>query len=152
MSGFEIAGVVLGGVPIIVSALKLYIEGAGAFQRWRKYTRELQSLIRNLETEQTKLQNVCERLLVNIVPETKIEDMINDPFGPLWSDEATEKKINERLWRSAKVFKDNVLDMNNAVEEMKEKLKLDGNGKVRGPKPRTRMNVAFKADTSPSTP
>jgi len=132
MSGFEIAGVVLGGVPVIVSALKLYIEGASTFQRWRFYTRELKSLIRSLETEQTKLQNVCERLLVNIVPETKIEDMINDPFGPLWGEEATAKKINERLWRSAKVFKDNVLDMKDAVEEMKRKLSLDANGKVGG--------------------
>ncbi|KAK0743627.1 hypothetical protein B0T18DRAFT_415589 [Schizothecium vesticola] len=129
MSGFEIAGVVLGGVPVIVSALKLYIDGANTFQRWRFYTRELKSLIRSLETEQTKLQNVCERLLVNIVPETKIEDMINDPFGPLWKEEASAKKINERLWRSAKVFQDNVLDMNDAVEEMKKKLNLDADGK-----------------------
>ncbi|KAK1836524.1 hypothetical protein QBC39DRAFT_272703 [Podospora conica] len=131
MSGFEIAGVVLGGVPIIVSALKLYVEGARTIQAWRRYAREVKSLIRSLETEQAKLQNVCERLLVNIVPETKIEDMINDPFGPLWREVATAKKIHARLWRSAKVFQDNVLDMNAAVEEMKKKLGLDPDGRPR---------------------
>ena len=130
MSGFEVAGIVLGSVPILVSALQLYIKGASTLQKWRFYTRELKSLIRSLETEQTKLQNVCERLLVNIVPETNIEDMINDPFGPLWKDETTARKIHERLWRSAKVFKDNVLDMNEAVEEIKEKLSLGPDGKV----------------------
>lgn len=127
MSGFEIAGVVLAGIPILVSALKLCVKSGNTY---RKYTREIQSLIRSLETEQTKLQNVCERLLVNIVPETKIEDMISDPFGPLWGEEATQKKINERLWRSAKIFKENVVDMNDAVEEMKRKLDLDADGKV----------------------
>jgi hypothetical protein len=130
MSGFEVAGVVLGGVPVIVSALKLYIEGASTLQRWRFYTRELKSLIRSLETEQTKLQNVYERLLVDIVPATKIEEMIHDPFGPLWMEEASATKIHQRLWRSAKVFHDNVLDMSDAIEEMKKKLDLDADGKV----------------------
>ena len=56
--------------------------------------------------------------------------MINDPFDPLWRDETTARKIHERLWRSAKVSKDNILDMNEAIEEIKEKLNLGLDGKV----------------------
>lgn len=56
--------------------------------------------------------------------------MINDPFGPLWRKEAAAKKIHERLWRPAKVFKDNVLEMRDAIYEMKKKLDLGPGGKA----------------------
>src|SRR4051794_4057127 len=72
MSGFEVAGVVLGSLPLVISALEHYRDGLRSIQRWRKYERELQSLVRNLETERAKLQNVCEKLLVGLVPPSRI--------------------------------------------------------------------------------
>ncbi|KAK0744889.1 hypothetical protein B0T21DRAFT_94730 [Apiosordaria backusii] len=82
MSGFEVAGIVLGSVPIVVSALQLYVKGASTINRLRFATKELKSLTRNLQTEHIKLQNVYEKLLADIVPESQIEAMINNPFGP----------------------------------------------------------------------
>lgn len=131
MSGFEIAGVVLGSLPIIISALQAYNEGVDTIQRWRRYARELKSLVRDLETEHVKLQNVCEKLLVSLVPMTRMEEMIDDPFGESWREEELYSQIRLRLWSSHKVFEDTVLDMRDAMEEMKEKLKIGKDGKVR---------------------
>jgi hypothetical protein len=131
MSGFEIAGVVLGSVPIIVAALQFYMKGASTIQKWKFYTRELKCLIRNLETEKVKLQNVCEKLLVGIAPTTQIEEMIDDPFGPLWQDREIFGKVRLRLWRSFKIFEETIKDMNEVVEEIKEKLNIGPEGKVR---------------------
>ncbi|KAJ4176730.1 hypothetical protein NW759_017507, partial [Fusarium solani] len=64
MSGFEIAGIVLGSIPLVISTLENYSAGLSTLQAMRKYRRELQSLIRDLETERIKLQNVCEKLLI----------------------------------------------------------------------------------------
>lgn len=64
MSGFEVAEVVLGSSPFVISALEHYRDGLRAIRRWRKYEGELQSLIRNIETERAKLQDICEKLLV----------------------------------------------------------------------------------------
>ena len=125
MSGFEIAGAVLGSIPIVVSALENYKNGVRVIQRYRRYERELQSLIRNRETERVKLQNVCEKLLDGIVPPSRIDAMVENPGGDLWLKEETQKEIRARLWKSWDVFQWTLSDIQTATEEINEKL---GNG------------------------
>ncbi|KAK0631463.1 hypothetical protein B0T14DRAFT_559256 [Immersiella caudata] len=124
MSGFEAAGIVLGSLPLVISSLEHYRDGLRTIQRWRKYERELQSLVRNLETERAKLQNVCEKLLVGLVPPSRIEAMVNNPMGDLWQESNTQKKIRARLWRSWAVFEDTTRSMQSAIEELMEKLRV----------------------------
>ncbi|KAJ6790295.1 hypothetical protein PWT90_09961 [Aphanocladium album] len=92
MSGFEIAGIVLGTIPLVISALEHYHDGVSAIQRWRRYQRERQHLARILKTEQIKLQNICEELLKGLVPDSQIERMIKDPFGLQWHDSQIRSK------------------------------------------------------------
>ena len=130
MSGFEVAGIVLGSIPLLISALEHYGEGLSTIQRWRKYERELKTLIRNLKTEQVKLQNVCEKLLVGLVPTSDIEAMIESPFGELWRQEVIEKKIRARLWKSPAVFKDTITDVSTAINELKREIDSQRDGNV----------------------
>jgi hypothetical protein len=131
MSGFDVVGVVLGSLPLIISALEHYMDGVRTIQKWRQYIRELRSLIRNLDTERAKFQNICETLLLGIVPSSQIERMIDDPFGPLWLESEVSKKLRVRLWRSFKTFEETVMDMKEAIEEMGRRLDLGPDGKVR---------------------
>ncbi|KAF4971403.1 hypothetical protein FZEAL_9854 [Fusarium zealandicum] len=107
MSGFEIAGVVLGSIPLLVSTLENYKNG---------------SLIRNLDTERVKLQNVCEKLLDGLVPPSRIDTMVENPHGALWTEKETQKKIRARLWRSWDVFERTLKDIQSAIGEIYEKL------------------------------
>ena len=122
MSGFEVAGAVLGSIPLAISALEHYRDGLRAVQRWRKYERELQSMIRNLETEKARLQNVCEKLLVGLVPPSRIEAMVDDPTCHLWLEKETQKRIRARLWRSWSVFEETTQNMQTAIKELIGKL------------------------------
>ncbi|KAL5607175.1 hypothetical protein FOBRF1_007672 [Fusarium oxysporum] len=130
MSGFEVAGIVLGSIPIVVSALQCYMNGLGTLQNFRSYKRILRSLILTLKTEHVNLQNICEKLLTGIAPQTRIEEMIRDPFGDLWREEEIFNKLRLRLWSSLQVFDDRVQDMREAIEEMMEKLNIGPDGKV----------------------
>ncbi|RKK74432.1 hypothetical protein BFJ69_g8538 [Fusarium oxysporum] len=130
MSGFEVAGIVLGSIPIVVSALQCYMNGLGTLQNFRSYKRILRSLILTLKTEHVNLQNICEKLLTGIAPQTRIEEMIRDPFGDLWREEEIFNKLRLRLWSSLQVFDDRVQDMREAIEEMIEKLNIGPDGKV----------------------
>ncbi|EWG41497.1 hypothetical protein FVEG_03600 [Fusarium verticillioides 7600] len=130
MSGFEVAGIVLGSIPIVVSALQCYMNGLGTLQNFRSYKRILKSLILTLKTEHVNLQNICEKLLTGIAPQTRIEEMIRDPFGDLWREEEILNKLRLRLWSSLQVFDDRVQDMREAIEEMMEKLNVGTDGKV----------------------
>ncbi|KAK3314878.1 hypothetical protein B0H66DRAFT_563859 [Apodospora peruviana] len=128
MSGFEVAGVVLGSLPILVGALELYMKGAGTMQKWRFYKRELKSLIRTIETEEVKLKNVYEKLLWGIAPAVQIEKMIDDPFGNLWKEKEIYGRVRLRLSNSFHIFEKRVLDMRDAVDEIKEKLGIQTEG------------------------
>ncbi|KAJ4266014.1 hypothetical protein NW762_003987 [Fusarium torreyae] len=130
MSGFEVAGIVLGSIPIVVSALEFYMKGLGTLQNFRSYKRILKSLILALKTEHVNLQNICEKLLVGIAPQTRIEEMIRDPFGKLWKETEIFNRLRLRLWTSLQVFDERVHDMREAIEEMMEKLNCGPNSTV----------------------
>lgn len=127
MSGFEIAGVVLGSIPLIVSTLENYKTGVRTIQRWRRYGKELQSLIRNLETERAKLQNVCEKLLDGVVRPSQIDSMVGDPYGPLWLEESIQKEIRVRLWRDWDAFERTLKDIQESIKEIEERLEVGAN-------------------------
>ena len=49
------------------------------------------------------------------MPQKDIEPMLQDPFGPLWYAEETNKKIRRRLWNSYDPFAKTVLEIKEAL-------------------------------------
>lgn len=130
MSGLEVIGVVLGSIPLIISALEHYRDGATAIKRFRRYDREKQSVVRNLKTERVKMQNVCEKLLEDLVAKSQIQAMTQNPFGQLWQEDSIKRKIRERLEESIEVFESIVVDIKDAILEMMKRLGLDSGENV----------------------
>ncbi|OBR06237.1 hypothetical protein CH63R_10357 [Colletotrichum higginsianum IMI 349063] len=124
MSGLEVAGIVLGSIPLIISALEHYKQGESIIKIWRNHERELKRLIRNLKIERVRLQNVLERLLIGIVPSNHIERMIAEPFGPAWHLEDVQRKIQTRLWTSSGVFEEILGDLDAAIQDMMRRFGL----------------------------
>lgn len=121
MSGFEVAGIVLGSIPIIVTAIEAYIN----FMRdWGKVTAELKSLNRQLTTERAKLYNVLDQLLGNMVPQRDIEPMLQNPMGPLWQAKETNDKIRRLLQDSYTPFEETVLEIQDILEDIMRRLKV----------------------------
>ncbi|TVY63087.1 hypothetical protein Focb16_v015222 [Fusarium oxysporum f. sp. cubense] len=132
MSGLEVAGIVLSSIPLLIIALEKYTEGLSTLHRWRKYKRELQSLIRNLETERIKLQNFCEKLLLDLVPHYNIEALIDNPMGDLWREEETLKKVQFRLGKGFKVFQDTANDLRATLCDIGRLIDSQGEGMFPG--------------------
>lgn len=122
MSGFEVAGIVLGSIPLIVSTLENYYDGVRTIQRWRKASTVLLILINDLDNERLRLQNICEKLLNGLVPSRQIDAMVESPMGELWLEKDTQQKIRARLWRSWDVFEKRMVSIQQATEEIKLRL------------------------------
>ncbi|KAF4339308.1 hypothetical protein FBEOM_6722 [Fusarium beomiforme] len=121
MSGFEIAGIVLGSIPLIISALEAYSK----FMRdWGKIPSELRSLHRQLSTEQIKLRNVCQLLITDVVPQQDIEEMLANPFGPLWKVKQTNDKIRKRLWDAYNPFQNTVAEIRETLDNIMGRLRV----------------------------
>ncbi|PNP86064.1 hypothetical protein FNYG_01120 [Fusarium nygamai] len=130
MSGFEVAGIVLGSIPMVVSALECYMNGLNTLQKFRCSKRILKTLILNLNTEHKILQNTCEKLLTGIAPQTHIDEMIREPFGVLWRKEEVFNGLRLRLWSSLQVFHDQIQNIREAIEELMEKLNIGKDGET----------------------
>ncbi|KAI1842251.1 hypothetical protein JX265_006878 [Neoarthrinium moseri] len=131
MSGFEVLGVVLGTLPLVISALEHYQEGLHTIRRWRSFEAELQSLKRKLGNENAIFINTCQQLLSGVVGSVAHEKLVDEPFGELWSNPEMRDEIALRLDHVYEPFQATVVAMNVALGEIKAKLGLDEHGKVR---------------------
>ncbi|GAW20587.1 hypothetical protein ANO14919_100950 [Xylariales sp. No.14919] len=130
MAGIEIAGLILGAIPLVITGLEHYSGGKSTLGRYRRYKAELKILVNILETEEARLLNICEKLLVGVVPPWKIEDMIKHPLGHMWKDDEIQKRMRFRLWRSYAVFEKTANDVHDAIREMETRLGLQPDGKI----------------------
>ncbi|KAI0869698.1 hypothetical protein GGS24DRAFT_146552 [Hypoxylon argillaceum] len=124
MSGFEVVGVVLGTIPLLISALEHYERGIKTIQIMRRRAKVMHSLATALSTEQTILRNTCETLLGGIIDPKDMKPLLAEPFGPLWQDPDTKALVERRLDHTLKDFEALVHSMNEAVEEIRSKLRL----------------------------
>jgi hypothetical protein len=76
MSGFEGVGVVLGVLPLVISALQSYSYGVQTIRRMLRYKWELDTLITTLETEEVLFRNTCEVLLDGIDGPVEMEELL----------------------------------------------------------------------------
>lgn len=122
----EAAGLVLGVIPLAIKALDTYRDVLSTIKNVK---RDLEYMTRDLKTEHQILQNTCEILLRGIAPDSVLDDMIEDPFGPAWKQ--YEGEVRLRLWRSADVFQERIMEMRQAAMDLRQRLAIDSNGKVR---------------------
>jgi hypothetical protein len=122
MSGFEVVGVVLGSLPLLISAVDTYMDllRAGGMPPI-----ELGSIHRQLATERAKLYNVCEQLLGAIVLQYNIEPILQDPTGPLWRTKKLNDKNRRALGDSYAPFETTVFEIKDAIDSITRRLQLE---------------------------
>ncbi|KAF4966701.1 hypothetical protein FSARC_5645 [Fusarium sarcochroum] len=117
----EVAGLVLGAIPIASEGLKTVKKGFIKLRKWRRYEMEIDSIVSKLETQQTRLQDVCDKLLNDLVPQSRIERLIKNPLS--FRDEPNlERKLTLRLWRGYFIFETTVKEIKAAVDQIREKV------------------------------
>lgn len=127
MSGLEVAGVVLGALPLVISALEHYAKGVDSIKRYHKYRIQLQSLIDAIKTQQVIFADTLEQLLTGIVRIEEMSTFIENPR----SRPDVDLRLKRRLRDSYEVYFANVKGMKNALAMMMERLVLGPDGKVR---------------------
>jgi hypothetical protein len=129
MSGLEVAGVVLGSLPLVISALEHYANGIQTAKRYWRYKSELRSLILQIDTERGIFINTLEQLLQGIVRIEHMKEFLSSPGGKVWQD--AEGQLKDRLRSAYDIYFGNVEGMARSLERMREKLALDPDGKAR---------------------
>lgn len=143
MSGFEVAGVVLASLPLIVTAIEHYADLVQTIKSAMKYKIELRNLKHSLDAEFILFLDTLECLLDGLIPAIQLEELLKDPASTLWQDDTLNERLQDRLGRSYGAFTYCVNDMKAAIKEFIKRLDLDDQGKVRWTE-RTGLRLAFK--------
>ncbi|KAH6625409.1 hypothetical protein C7974DRAFT_200955 [Boeremia exigua] len=129
MSGLEVAGVVLGALPLIISAMEHYANGVNTAKRYWRYKTELRMLILQINTERGILVNTVEQLLTGIVRIEQMTDFVASAGAQAWREAGFDSKLRDRLRGSYEIYVENVRGMEMALRRMMLKLALDPEGK-----------------------
>src|ERR1700743_3522710 len=100
MSGIEITGLVLGAIPLVISALEHYEDIIGPAKAFVKFQGELDRAIRELRNQHTLFEQSIEVLLRPITTDQELSEMIDNTQSKLWQDVTIEEELRSHLGKA----------------------------------------------------
>jgi len=113
MSGIEIAGLVLGALPLVISGLQWYQdEGLSTARDWWRFRKNFNSFLVDVAIQQKTFTFHIESLLAQIVvSEDQLQALLSDPGNAEWEDPGLAKRLRER-------FPDTYILITNALQNL----------------------------------
>ena len=129
MSGLEIAGLVLGALPLAIEVLDRYSEVADRIDVFFKIKAEYDEWHRRLEFNHLLFKRNVEELLLplmvdDITKEDNIPKLMKDPFGSWWTEPEMAHLLQERLRDGYKVYMGCIQDIEQVMEDIVRELAL----------------------------
>ena len=129
MSGIEVAGLVLGGFPLLISAAEHYREGFEPLVKWKRFRTDFIGFIDAVDIEKQLFVNTIERFLMTAdisQEQLKAFMTIRDYDG--WQRDDIAEVLRSRLGPFP-AFLSTINQMHGLIEELKSVLLLK-NGNV----------------------
>ncbi|KAK7425123.1 hypothetical protein QQX98_000037 [Neonectria punicea] len=126
MSGIEVAGLVLGAFPLLITALEHYRDVAEASKVFWKIKREYKRWVHDLKICELAFERNLEFLLLPlIVDDDEVQGLLKDPGGHKWQDPELEVRLKERLLKSYHLYLESIGWIREIIEQIKEELGVD---------------------------
>ena len=137
MSGFEIAGVVLGAIPI---AIELYDVYRTRSESVFKYAEVMRKFVRTLHTAHSRLRNCLEKLLHGRVDDAMFSELLDTPKTTAWSDSEVEKQLRDVLQQSYFGYIETLIAIRHSLRKLEVLVGLHESGS------KVRRNLWVKTD------
>ncbi|KAL1392314.1 hypothetical protein HDK64DRAFT_263719 [Phyllosticta capitalensis] len=130
MSGIEIAGLVLGALPLLITAIEEY---SRLYEDFKAEAQTLENLRYTLEAEHLSYRYVCADLLDGIVPKHEIVRLIGSGLEqmPEWNSPTLESRLQKKLAHVYERFIGLIKVMDTTIKRFAEELNLDQKFKIR---------------------
>jgi hypothetical protein len=126
----EIAGLVLGAIPLLISALEHYetfVEPTVAFFQWRG---QLPKVTRRLWMGHTAYEQNVRLLLAQALSSEHLDRMVNDPHGDDWKDVWLVKDLEEKLGHAYQPTMSTIREIADIMVSVAAGLNIEGSDKV----------------------
>lgn len=126
MSGFEVAGLVLGAFPLAISALEKYREVATRLGLFRHIRLQYKKCRDDLEFHRLVFKrNLRHLLLPLVVDDDRIEALLADPGGDSWKEPMVADLLEKRLQDSFELYIEYIEGMDCVMKEIHKELAFD---------------------------
>ncbi|KAF2118797.1 hypothetical protein BDV96DRAFT_568475 [Lophiotrema nucula] len=126
MAGLEVAGVVLGSVPLVISALEHYREGVAVMKNMRDYEIVFDDIRTQFGASMGIYLNSCYQLLAPLnLPDKQLNELLEQRKNTAWADSDLQKSIEGRLGRDYNIFLLLMEKLNKRILLFCRKLKLN---------------------------
>lgn len=103
----EVAGIVIGLVPIVLKCLKSYRSTRERLESFRDYTRVISEIQLRLSLARASFRHSCQLLLENVVDVAhERSDMVKDPQHKMWQEESLDRRFRDTLGHEYEIFED----------------------------------------------
>ena len=153
MSGIEIAGILLGSFPLLISALENYRETAEVLEDWWQIKKEYKKCKNEIKVQELAFESNLERFLLPlVVDDDEISSLLAEPGGSGWKDPVLEDKLRSRLPKSYDLFLDTINDIHGIMNGLKEELGLSREAFQKGLEPQNEKVSLLNPNESSSNP
>jgi hypothetical protein len=122
MSVLEVAGVVLGVMPMLQISLEDFNE---RFRILVKYRQIIANIARKLDLEHAQFQSTCEKLLSPLVDEDRLAELLANPKASKWKDPILEDNLKENLGpKKYNLYMGTVKELANSIISLQDDLGL----------------------------
>ncbi|KAH8725263.1 hypothetical protein GQ44DRAFT_616408 [Phaeosphaeriaceae sp. PMI808] len=126
MSGVEVAGLVLGCLPLIIQGIESYNEGLDPIKSFVRWERELPQFIRKLRNQHVHYAQTMRILLEPITSDVELAEMMANPGSTqLWKGRYMTEKLKEKLQDSYQAYQGTIVDIERITKKIASKLDLD---------------------------
>lgn len=97
MSGFEIAGIVLGAWPLLEQGLEFYKKRSKEIVH---HEESMNDLILDLHRQHLRFRSSCERALVSLVKDSELKILLDNPHEKQWKimlDAGLDDKLRQKF-------------------------------------------------------
>ncbi|KAH7086083.1 hypothetical protein BKA63DRAFT_32446 [Paraphoma chrysanthemicola] len=126
MSGLEIAGVLLGAFPLIVTSVEHWRDVAKVGGYFWRVKQEYIACRREVQFHELLYKRNLKELLLPILHDVgDMTQLLSDPGGKGWSEEGLQDRLTNRLQESYALYMEIVNEMNEAAQKLKQELVID---------------------------
>lgn len=111
-----VVGLVLGVLPLLVSAAEYYENVYRPFSRYRGFEPELKEFRNLLFTQKTVFRTECQLLLSSLAGRDLAKQMLDHLHHEAWSDPNLDEKFCRQLGESCHALKANIMMIRDKLE------------------------------------
>jgi hypothetical protein len=130
VTGVETAGLILGAIPLLISAIEHYeeaVEPTVAFFQWKG---QLSTAVRELYMGRTTYHQTIQLLLRPVTSKQILKELMDDPKSHLWRDPGLENKLRDKLGIAYDPCMLTIREIEEIMINVAENLNIDGAHKV----------------------